>query len=201
VRTPDHPDAVAAARYHLERAARLCETIGAKYPDEPTDCSGPEAARECAKSIRELFLLDHQNTIAPEHLTRDLRQAAVYKWVCETFGPQNAGVMERVRRFFEEATELAQAEGLTTEQVHAIVSHVYGKPPGDAPQEVGGIGTTLLAYCAAKGISADKFEAAEFARVLATAPEHFRRRHDLKADAGIAQRTERGPLIEKDVLR
>ena len=125
-----------------------------------------------------------------DHAPRDERQALVYEWVCRTFGTPNAGVVERVLRLFEETVELAQAEGLTPERLHAVIAYVYGKPPGDAPQEVGGIGTTLLAYCAAKGISADKFELAELERVLAIDPEHFRKRHDLKAEAGIAERVE-----------
>lgn len=118
--------------------------------------------------------------------SRDERQAAVYSWVVSTFGLPNADVRERVLRFFEEAVELAQAERLPSETLAAILAHVYGKDPGDPAQEAGGVGTTLLAYCAAKGLSADTCERREFERVLAIDPEQFRRRHNLKAAAGIA---------------
>ena len=88
---------------------------------------------------------------------RDMRQVEVYDWVCCAFGAPNANdITERVLRLFEETVELAQAEGLDPERLRAIVAHVYGKPPGDAAQEVGGIELTLLAYCSAKGISADE---------------------------------------------
>jgi len=120
-------------------------------------------------------------------MSRDDRQAAVYDWVVSTFGLPNATVTERVYRLFEEVVELAQAEGVPTERLFGIVAHVYGKPPGDPAQEVGGVGTTLLAYAASKGLSADELEEAELRRVLSKDPEYFRRRHNLKASAGIAE--------------
>lgn len=123
---------------------------------------------------------------------RDGRQREVYLWVLSTFGEDNATVTERVRRLVEEVVELAQAEDVPAEQLRAIVAHVYAKPPGNAQQEVGGIGTTLLAYCEAKGISADAAEAAEARRVFSIDPEHFRERHNRKADAGIAARCPKG---------
>jgi hypothetical protein len=117
---------------------------------------------------------------------RDERQSAVYRWVGETFGVANLETQERCKRFVEEAVELAQAEGLTAEEVSAIVAYVYSKSPGEVFQEAGGVGTTLLAYCEARGISADDAEDTEFRRVVELNPEHFRRRHNIKAAAGIA---------------
>lgn len=121
-------------------------------------------------------------------MIRDERQAAVYRWVGDTFGVANLETQERCKRFIEEAIELAQAEGLTEEQVCTIVAYVYERPPGEPYQEAGGVGTTLLAYCEAKDISADRAEADEFSRVLGMRPEHFRERHNIKAEAGIANR-------------
>jgi hypothetical protein len=119
---------------------------------------------------------------------RDERQARVYQWVTETFGLPNANVHERVLRLFEEVTELAQAELIGPDELNAIVAHVFSKPTGAPEQELGGVGTTLLAYAASKGLSADALEQAELDRVLAIDPEHFRKRHNMKADAGIAVR-------------
>lgn len=124
----------------------------------------------------------------PPRSPRDQRQKAVYAWVLSTFGRENAAVVERVLRHFEEVVELAQAENLSDEELFAVIRHVYSKPKGDPKQEVGGIGTTLLAYCEARGISADDEEATEATRVLSIDPEYFRQRHNLKADAGIARR-------------
>lgn len=119
---------------------------------------------------------------------RDERQAAAYQWVRDTFGEANTCLPERVLRLFEETVELAQAEGLHPGLLQAVISHVYSKPAGEPVQEVGGVGTTLLAYCAAKNISADACEATELQRVMSMDAEHFRKRHDLKADAGVALR-------------
>lgn len=105
---------------------------------------------------------------------RDERQSTVARWTRETLGDATMTSGERALRFFEEACELAQAEGLTTEQCAALVAHVFGKPAGDPAQEVGGVSVTLLAYCEARGFSADAAEARELARVLAIDPQRFR---------------------------
>ena len=125
-------------------------------------------------------------------MNRDERQAAVLDWVRTTFGPATLTGSERAMRVLEEALELFQAEGLDLDKALAIARHVYGRPLGDPAQEVGGLGVTLLAYCGAKGISADGEEARELERVLAKDPEHFRARHNLKADAGIAAPAQSG---------
>lgn len=119
---------------------------------------------------------------------RDERQRAVLKWAGDTFGLDAIAPVERVRRLLEEVIELAQAEGLTLRDIVAVADHVLKKPPGNPAQEVGGIGVCLLAYCASRGISADGEEVRELERVLAIDPDYFRRRHNAKADAGIAVR-------------
>lgn len=124
---------------------------------------------------------------------RDNRQKAVLQWVGDTFGKPSLSTRERALRVIEEAIELAQTEGLTVEDVRSVAEHVFGKPPGDPAQEVGGLGVTLLAYCEARGISADMEERREFNRVLAVDPAHFRARHNKKADAGIAARAPEEP--------
>jgi hypothetical protein len=121
---------------------------------------------------------------------RDIRQEAVVQWVRATFGEQTLSIEERISRFLEEALELAQAERLPVERVRALVDHVYKKPPGEAFQEAGGVGLTLLAYCGAAGISAEAAEVAEFQRVRAIDSAYFRVRHNAKADAGIAVRAD-----------
>jgi hypothetical protein len=52
--------------------------------------------------------------------------------------------LERARRFFEEATELAQAAGMSREDAHRLVDYTYDKEPGDPFQEVGGVMVTLV---------------------------------------------------------
>ena len=126
------------------------------------------------------------------NLKRNLRQSAVFHWVRATFGEPSTVASERVLRVLEEAIELAQAEGIPQDRVLASVEYVYRKPVGDPAQEVGGLGVTLLAYCETKGISADEEEAREFDRVVKIDADHFRARHNKKADAGIAVRVKEG---------
>lgn len=120
---------------------------------------------------------------------REQRQARAYAWVKDVFGEEVAQVPERVARLLEEVIELAQSEGIPQEQIGKLVNHVYAKPVGRPEQEVGGVGLTLLAYCEAKGLSAEQSEVDELTRVRASDPEQFRERHNRKADAGVAVRT------------
>lgn len=123
---------------------------------------------------------------------RDVLQDQVFQWTRDTFGPETLAIHECVRRFLEECIELAQAEDLPKEVVINLVHHVYSKTKGDPRQEVGGVGITLLAYCGAARISAHDEEVREFQRVLSIPVDEFRRRHNLKADAGIALRVNGG---------
>jgi len=117
-------------------------------------------------------------------LKRDERQALTHNWVRSTFG-SHADSKERVRRLLEETIELVQAEGASLEEVEAVARHVYSKPVGEVAQEAGGVGICLLAYCASRGLSADKCEASELSRVLTKTADHFRARHQKKVEAGI----------------
>jgi len=123
-------------------------------------------------------------------VTRDELQTRVLEWVRETFGEETFNPRERVLRFLEEAIELAQAEAVPYAQAVRVLNHVYDKPPGDPLLEVGGVGTTLLAYCASKNVSADQAERTEAARVFAIDQTYFRERHNAKAAAGIAAWTD-----------
>jgi hypothetical protein len=121
---------------------------------------------------------------------RDERQARVGQWVRETFGEAVFNRTERVARLVEEVAEMAQAEEFPREQIVAVVDHVYAKAPGDARQEVGGVGVTLLAYCESVDISADEAESAEVERVVSLDAAYVRERQNRKAAAGVAQRVE-----------
>ena len=96
-------------------------------------------------------------------------------------------------RLLEEVIELAQAEGVQSRRVAALLDHVYNKSPGKPEQEVGGVGVTLLAYCELRGLSADAEERREFDRVRAIDPARFRLRQNVKADAGVGVRSPEDP--------
>lgn len=129
-------------------------------------------------------------------LERDIRQRRVRDWVERTFGASiQRNVLERVKRVLEETLELAQAEGITSEDAHKLVDYVFGREPGYPPQEVGGVGVTLLAYCSAKQISADACELAEVTRILSKPPKVFRDRNQEKAEAGV------GTVVSQEEVR
>ncbi len=128
---------------------------------------------------------------------RDRRQSHVYAWARSTFGEDAAVPNERAYRFLEEALELVQAEGISAADVALLTVHVFQKPKGEPEQEAGGVGVTLLAYCESKGFSAEQAERLEAERVFAIDPVYFRRRHNVKADAGVAVRAPESKDTEK----
>lgn len=94
-------------------------------------------------------------------------QVLVRRWCVRTFGQQVADDRrERVHRFLEEALELGQALGGTRADAHALVDYVYGRPAGNAGQEVGGVMVTLAALCGAhQQLSMDMESKLELSRI------------------------------------
>lgn len=75
-------------------------------------------------------------------------QYRVLDWLIACFGKNDAlNRKERVHRFLEEALELAQAAGCTANEASYLVDYVFSRPAGEIKQEVGGVMTTLAAFC------------------------------------------------------
>jgi len=55
-------------------------------------------------------------------------------------------------RFLEEALELAQASGCSSEDAHRLIDYVFSRPIGRPELEVGSVMVTLAALCTAAGI-------------------------------------------------
>jgi len=68
--------------------------------------------------------------------------------------PEDITVRPKVRvyRFMEEAMELGQALDVTKEQAQTLLDRVYGNPPGDVKQEVGGVVFTMFATVKSLGM-------------------------------------------------
>ncbi|MBB3256908.1 hypothetical protein [Paraburkholderia sp. WP4_3_2] len=99
-----------------------------------------------------------------------LFQARVQPWMMECFGAEiSADRIERNHRFFEEATELVQACGMTASEAHQLVDYTFGRPIGEPAQEVGGVMVTLAALCLANGLDMHAAGETELARI--SAPE------------------------------
>lgn len=87
-------------------------------------------------------------------------QQRVAPWMQACFGPEiSADKMERNHRFFEEGTELIQANGMTRSEAHQLVDYTFDRPVGELRQEAGGVMVTLAALCLASGL--DMHEAGE----------------------------------------
>jgi hypothetical protein len=92
-------------------------------------------------------------------------QRRVEEWLGACFPPEvrsNRG--ERNHRFLEEALELAQANGCSHADAHALVDYVFGRPKGDPAQEVGGVMVTLASLCSAIDLNMDEAGEVELAR-------------------------------------
>lgn len=97
-------------------------------------------------------------------------------------------IEERILRFFEEATELAQACGLSSAKAKHIVDYVYSRPVGDVTQEVGGVGVTLLGLCASLDLDTDALEKFEVCRVQDfKVTERILKKQQAKVHAGISK--------------
>ena len=84
-------------------------------------------------------------------------QSRVERWLEACFSPQvRSDRGERTHRFLEEALELAQANGCTQQDALALVNYVFGRPPGEPSQEVGGVMVTLASLCSASDINMDR---------------------------------------------
>ena len=118
-------------------------------------------------------------------------QAAVEAFVRTRWGDKiYDSLEERTARILEEAIELFDAEHKDRDaaraQAHKMVDHVFDHAKGEVNQEAGGLIVTFLAYCGAKGVRLDKLADDEIARVMKMSKEHFVKRQQTKAVAGVA---------------
>lgn len=119
-------------------------------------------------------------------------QQRVQPWMLECFGAEIAAdKMERNHRFFEEATELVQACGMTASEAHQLVDYTFGRPVGEPTQETGGVMVTLAALCLANGLDMHAAGERELARI--SVPETV-----AKIRAKQAAKPKHSPLPEAD---
>ena len=114
-------------------------------------------------------------------------QRRIRRWGEDRFGPWcMSDPKERAMRLLEEALEFAQAIGVSEEMTQSLARHVYARPPGEPPQELAGVGVTLLAAAEATGCDAGSLINGEISRIESKSREHFAARQQHKADAGVA---------------
>ena len=100
-------------------------------------------------------------------------QKDVLDWVRNTFGQKFLNDRERAFRFIEEALELVQSIGLSIADVAAIGNHVYDRPPGDYPDEMGGVMITLEALAEHLGVDLERQRCLEWERINSLPQSHF----------------------------
>ena len=73
--------------------------------------------------------------------------------------------MIRALRVLEEAMELAQAEGVTSEQADIVRDQVFNKEPGDPFQEFGGVLSCMSGYASTRNYNPKVAFKTEFRRM------------------------------------
>ncbi|MGA2270304.1 MAG: hypothetical protein ABSH44_17670 [Bryobacteraceae bacterium] len=109
----------------------------------------------------------------------------VAEWIRTRIGEPNLHHKERAMRLLEEALELAQAEGITIDQVGWQVDHVFARVKGEPAQEAAGVAVCLLGWCAATGNNLLALAIQEIERIEAKPLDEIRGSLARKADADL----------------
>lgn len=124
------------------------------------------------------------------------------KWCEATFGKEVLyNRKERALRLFEEALELAQAEGVDPAAIAATSARVLSRPPGDPYEEAADVGFTLLVWhFVAGGLTAPFLRAVsdEITRCEKKPAAHYRARHAAKAAVGAVVEADTSPAATRD---
>lgn len=165
----DYADGMTQTRHfylfqRLKLVAGEWDALAAKFEANTSIPSAQaETMRSCAQGLR--AAINGLQTMMPKSF-----QKRAGAWAVECFGSQlGSDPKERNHRFFEEATELVQACGMTENEAIAAVKYVFARPIGDKLQEIGGVMTTLAVLCHVQGIN--MMEAAEIDLLEISVPE------------------------------
>lgn len=95
-------------------------------------------------------------------------QRLARRWSQLVFGEHFDRITPKIRslRLLEEAIELAQAEGVTIDEVEIVADQVYSKPIGNPKQEVGGVIVCLTNYADTRGYNIEEEFYTEYCRIL-----------------------------------
>ena len=98
-------------------------------------------------------------------LQREDRQIEALAWYQRVFGEAAGNIPTRVKAIAAEAMTLAHEEGVGRADLHMMVEHACQGPPAGVADAVGALCLALLGYCEARGLSAERCERNELARV------------------------------------
>jgi len=133
-------------RHHARRNEMLATLIANIEKSEPT----PEFAIALREYVRtERPKLTHP---APATVVSDATfQSRVADAHVALFHDDPTDLPERRDRFYEEATETAQALGMTEADAHALVAYTFSRPVGEPTKEIGAAALTLASLCVEGG--------------------------------------------------
>jgi hypothetical protein len=125
------------------------------------------AYEKAANTLRQLGYTDEGGEYWKPPLGRKPFQLRAHEWAVDCFGTQKAQHTPlRAARFLEEAMELVQSYGLTSQEVLKIAEYVYGRPSGHSAQETGGVIVTLAVLSELEGIDMLREGEHELLRVI-----------------------------------
>jgi NTP pyrophosphatase (non-canonical NTP hydrolase) len=113
----------------------------------------------------------------------------VTEWVRVAFGPvleDPLGRRERGLRLAEEAIELAQALGVSGQEVAALTQRVYEKPADESGKELAQVFIILLSVAGALDYDLSSLVNTEWDRIQTLGPAHFTERMRRKIELGLA---------------
>jgi hypothetical protein len=106
---------------------------------------------------------ERERAVAP---TLFAYQRRIKAWLEKVFDEKVwNSVQERGLRLLEEATELAQALGVTRDEAVRLIHYVYNRPVGNVGQEVAGTMVTLAAVAVAAGVDLEAVALVEATRI------------------------------------
>jgi hypothetical protein len=114
-------------------------------------------------------------------------QIQIRLWIETRLGKEAMVLRERGRRHNEESLELGQALGVTREEAHKLVDHVFDKPVGKISQELGGSLLTLAGCAEVCGVTLGHCGTAELNRIFSLPMEKFQKRQAQNVQDGIGE--------------
>jgi hypothetical protein len=133
--------------------------------------------------LKEFLLFQSMPQALPDAI--EYIQQQIRLWIVTRLGQKAMNLPERGRRAFEESAEVGQALGVTREEAHRIVDHVFDKPVGQLSQELGGAALTLLACAEASKNNLGNCVTNELARIHSLPKEKFQKRQEQNILDGI----------------
>lgn len=128
-------------------------------------------------------MTDSDLSIAHEH--SEARQQRAMEWALGVYGQRVKNRRYQAFRFFEEAAELIQTQGLTAEDAKRVIDYVFARKAGQTSVEVGDVRFTLDIFAENLGLSVDGCHSSTLNRVKGIPAEAARAKDDAKCAAGL----------------